>query len=76
MTRPQCAECGAYLPEPECGQHECLVPILRDAIGVELSPAEESTVRWLAGCERESVERIAGLFRRARTLYFDGGKLP
>lgn len=39
---------------------------LRGAIRLPLTPAEERTLLWLAGCERHCCEHIAHLFERVR----------
>lgn len=41
--------------------------LLRKALrGVEVSEREARTLRWIAGWEAETVERIAGLIEKAR----------
>lgn len=64
--RPRCPECGLYLIEHHA--HRCGVPILTAAAGVELTPIEQQYVRWLAQCDRETVDVFAGLFRRCRGI--------
>jgi hypothetical protein len=59
----KCPVCGLYKLD---GLHDCGVPILREAIGVELTPEQERYVRWLAGMGTDVVQVFAGLFRQAR----------
>jgi len=60
-----CRECGLLnidVPAP----HRCGVPILREAIGLELADKEEQKIGWLAGWGHDTVDTFANLFRRVR----------
>ncbi len=62
---PRCSKCGAY------GAHDdgrrCLYDVLREAlVGVELTPAEDRIVHWLAGLDRPTIDPLVSIFRKLR----------
>ena len=60
----RCPDCGLTLSEHR--DHRCGVPLLTHAAGVDLTPAEQRYIRWLAGWDHETVDVFASLFRRIR----------
>lgn len=64
----RCPDCGGGLGNGHRPVHRCNVPVLTQALGVELSPVEKHLIRWLANSLDESNGRIlAKLFIRARS---------
>lgn len=59
-----CEECGGY---HEASLMDCAVPALREALRPE-TEAELRSIRWLAGCERMTVDRLLAMLRRLRRL--------
>lgn len=59
-----CQQCGLRISSVV--PHTCGLPILRNAIGLELTDEEERHIRWLAGKEHATIEIVAGLFGKVR----------
>jgi hypothetical protein len=64
MSADRCDICCLVHPERRC-YYDDLIEALQ---GLPISPAEHRTLRWLAGCEFQTVEAIATLFRRFHAL--------
>ena len=66
MADKRCPNCGNYLDHRFA--HRCNYPLLVNALelrGVALTDEDRGTLRWLAGWDRATCERIASLFERA-----------
>lgn len=53
-----------------------LATLLAALEGVALDPAEQGTVAWLSGQERPTVERLAAIITRARTVPLPAPRPP
>lgn len=64
----ECPDCGQKLRTRDGrGVHQCRVPVLIAALGVELTTSEQKLIRWIASSiDAFETETLAALFLRAR----------
>ena len=72
MSPPRpCPKCGLFTdhvsgPLPVGRSERCPYDRLREAVGVEVSPAEDRSLHWLASTDWTTVDTLEALFRRLR----------
>jgi hypothetical protein len=68
IREPGCPKCGLLTdhrtgPDPR----PCSYDRLREAVGGEVSPAEDRLLHWLAGWDYGTADMLAALFKRLRS---------
>lgn len=62
VTETRCPACGRWCDD----HHRCQVPRIVATLGFEPNVKDMIFVRWLAGCDAETVTDFCDLVRRAR----------
>lgn len=72
VTDQRCPACGRWCDD----RHRCQVPRIVAALGLEPSACDQVFIRWLAGCDPDTVTDFCDLVRRSRAAAVTEAQQP